>query len=261
MGDTPSSSFGLSWLSKTRLAQFVFQAPSTQKKVAGATNNTMLLFLIMKRLNTTSEKTSLNMPWLSFTIFLGSALLFLILGAVPDTLIYNRTAIENGEIWRLLSSHFVHCDLAHLGWNITALFILGSLLEQRLGTRLLGLLAISCIGVSSWLWFFKTDLTLYCGLSGILNGLFSALLFILWRENKHPVLPLIGIAAVVKSIVEASTQQALFTHLSWDSVPGAHGAGMIAGCLYFFITMVPKETIPRTRFSTAYRMEHGGQDL
>ena len=197
-----------------------------------------------------STQTDLHKPWFTISLCLGCTLLFMILGAVPDTLIYNRIAIEQGEIWRLLSNHFVHCDISHLGWNLAALLILGSLLERRLGARLLGLTAISCIGVSSWLWFIKTDLALYCGLSGMLNGLFSTLLLILWRENKHPILPLIAIAAVIKIIIEASTQQAIFTHLSWDSVPGAHGAGMIAGLCFFLITMVPKEIVPQNQIFT-----------
>ncbi len=215
----------------------------------------------MKIFNKNSKQTNFQKPWFTITLCLGCALLFMILGAVPDTLIYNRNVIEQGEIWRLLSNHFVHCDISHLGWNLVGLLILGSLLEQHLGAKLLGLTAISCIGVSSWLWFIKTDLTLYCGLSGMLNGMFSFLLLILWRENKNPVIPLIAIAAVIKIIIEASTQQAIFTHLSWDSVPGAHVAGILTGLFYFLITTVPKETIPRTRSSLAYRKGHVYQDL
>jgi rhomboid family GlyGly-CTERM serine protease len=237
MGNAPSSSPGLSGLSKTGLTLFS-HAPSIQDRW-GEHSTPIHLFFIMKLFKNNSEQTDFIIPWLTFTICLGSVLLFLILGAVPDILIYNRSAIENGEIWQLLSNHFVHCDLSHLGWNITAFFILGSLLEQRLlRTRLFGLITISCIGVSIWLWFLKTDLTLYCGLSGILNGLLSALLLILWRENKHPLIPLVGVAAVMKIIIETLSQQTIFTHFSWESVPGAHGAGMIAGVVFFLITVV-----------------------
>ena len=217
----------------------------------------------MKLFNKSQKHTDHTKPWLSITICFGSALLFLILGAAPETLIYNRSGVEQGELWRLLSNHFVHCDISHLGWNLAALFILGSLLERRIGARLLGLTVFSCLGGSSWLWFIKTDLTLYCGLSGMLNSLFTVLLFIIWRERKHPILPLLAIAAVLKIFIEVSTQQSIFTHMSWNSVPSAHGAGMITGIFYYylFITKVPKERVPRTRFLRAYEMEHEYRDL
>ena len=171
-------------------------------------------------------------PWLTITLCVGSLLLFLVQGAAPDALVYNRQALGQGEIWRLLTGHFVHCDLAHLGWNLAALLILGGLLEQRMGNRLLGVVAMSCLGVSSWLWFVKADLLLYCGLSGMLNGLLAVLLAILWQESRHPALPLVAVSVLLKIIIEAMSGQALFTHLSWVSVPGAHGAGLAAGVIY-----------------------------
>lgn len=215
----------------------------------------------MKLIKNRSSITKPRIPWYAFAFCSAVALLYLQFGAIPDTLIYNRSAIEDGEIWRLISCHFVHCDLSHLGWNLVALFILSSVLERHMGIRVSGVILFCCLGVSGWLWFVKTELLLYCGLSGILNGLLSVVLFVLWRENKHPILPLLAVAAVAKIIIESSTQQAIFTDLSWQSVPGAHGAGIFAGLCYLLITMAAKGAIPKTRISGACAVEHDGQDF
>lgn len=192
------------------------------------------------------EKNNTSPPWLTIGLCLGSLLFFLILGAAPESLIYSRQAIAQGEIWRLFTGHFVHCDFSHLSMNLIALLILGGLLEQQIGRKFSGVAAISCLGISSWLWFAKTDLQFYCGLSGMLNGLLVVLLVTLWRKNNHPILPFIAIASLLKIVIESTSQQAIFSNLSWAGVPGAHGAGLAAGITYLVITAAQGEIIPRT---------------
>jgi rhomboid family GlyGly-CTERM serine protease len=178
-------------------------------------------------------------PWLTGTLCAVCLLLFLILGAAPEALLYSRAAIAQGEIWRLLTGHFVHCDFAHLAWNLLPLLLIGGLLEQRIGwMKFSGVTAVSCLGVSGWLWFTQIDLQLYCGLSGMLNGLLVVLLATLWQESRHPVLSLIGLVALAKIIFETTNQEAIFTHLSWAGLPGAHGAGMATGIAYLVVAAV-----------------------
>lgn len=191
------------------------------------------------------KKNTISPPWLTISLCLGSLLLFLILGAAPESLIYSRQAIAQGEIWRLLTTHFVHCDFSHLLLNLVALLLLGGLLEQQINGKFTGVVAIGCLGVSSWLWFAKTDLQFYCGLSGMLNGLLAVLLATLWQKNRHPILPVIAIASLLKIVIESTSQQAIFTHLSWTSVPGAHGAGFVTGIIYLVITVAQVGTIPK----------------
>ena len=172
-------------------------------------------------------------PWFSGTLCAGCLLLFLSLGTAPDTIVYNRAAIAQGELWRLITGHFAHCDFSHLAWNLVPLLLIAGLLEQRLGARVTaGVTLISCLGVSGWLWFAQTNLPLYCGLSGMLNGLLAVLLATLWQESRHPAIPLIGLVALLKIIFEIASREAVFTHLSWAGLPGAHGAGMAVGIIY-----------------------------
>jgi rhomboid family GlyGly-CTERM serine protease len=178
-----------------------------------------------------------QIPWLTAILYIATLALFLMYGEASTSLIYDRTAIAQGEIWRLLTGHFVHCDQAHLLWNLLPLALISGLLEQRVSWRRVSAVTlVSCLGVSGWLWFARPQLLLYCGLSGMLNGLLVVLLAMLWQENRHPVLPLIGLVAVLKIIFETTTQEAIFTHLSWAGFPEAHGAGLVSGVLFLGIT-------------------------
>ncbi|XOF33408.1 MAG: rhombosortase [Candidatus Electrothrix sp. YB6] len=181
-------------------------------------------------IGTDSNRGCTGIPLLTCSLCAAYLLLFLLFGPAPEALVYNRAAIAQGELWRLVSGHFVHCDRQHLVWNLLPLLLISGLLEQRIGwLRCAGLTGLSCLGISFWLYFGQTDLLRYCGLSGILNSLFAVLLARLWQEHRHPVVLLIGLAAIIKIAIEIMQQQAVFTHLSWGSVPEAHGAGMVVG--------------------------------
>lgn len=173
-------------------------------------------------------------PWVTGVIVLAAAAVHFTMGPAAEGLVYDRGAIASGDIWRLISGHFIHCDLQHLLWNLAAIAILGGLLELRIGFKLVGVVLASCLGVSGWLWFMKSELNAYCGLSGMLNGMLVVLLTVLWKEHRHPLIPLIGLGSILKIVVETAWQQSLFTSLSWAAVPGAHGAGFAAGLFYLF---------------------------
>ncbi|WP_339132812.1 MAG: rhombosortase [Candidatus Electrothrix sp. GW3-4] len=176
-------------------------------------------------------------PWFTATLCLITLLFFSIYGKAPAALIYDRTAIAHGEVWRLLTGHYTHCDLPHLLWNLLPLALIGGLLEQRIGwQRFARATIVSCLGVSSWLWFARTDMLLYCGLSGMLNGLLIVLLVRLWQETRNRALPLIGMVVIAKVLLETARQEAIFTHLSWAGLPEAHGAGLIAGIFFLMLT-------------------------
>lgn len=189
-----------------------------------------------------------GIPLLTCSLCAVCLLLVLLCGPAPEILVYNRAAVAQGELWRLFSGHFVHCDRQHLIWNLLPLLLISGLLEQRIGQlRCAGLTGLSCLGISLWLYFDQTDLLRYCGLSGILNTLFAVLLAQLWQENRHPVVLLIGGAAIMKILFETLGAQAVFTRLSWGSVPEAHGIGMVVGLA---VVLCADRAVPEQRHST-----------
>lgn len=174
---------------------------------------------------------SFSLPWR--TLLLTSLALagYLLPGAAPETLVFDRSAIAQGELWRLVTGHWVHSDLNHALWDIAALTLLGTLFETRLRGYLLPALIIGTIGVDIWLWWGNPALDYYCGLSGILNSLLAIGLIQLWKDVRHPLVWLTGLGSFGKIIFEIYNGQAILTQTAWPSVPDVHAVGFLSGLL------------------------------
>ena len=73
-------------------------------------------------------------------------------------------------VWRLVSAHLLHTDWNHLLWNLLALGLLATIVEQRSRMLLLITLVLGIAFVD--LWFFSASPTrYYCGWSGVLLSL------------------------------------------------------------------------------------------
>ncbi len=98
------------------------------------------------------------------------ALLVHFLPWLGQLLIYDRSAIAHGELWRLLTGNLVHLSGAHLALDMAAFLIAGAIIEQR-GYRHFTTLCVSAaalIGVAIYL--FEPTLQFYGGLSGVVTA-------------------------------------------------------------------------------------------
>ena len=173
-----------------------------------------------------------RLPWRSALLAMLALALWWAWGAAPEALVWDRAALARGELWRLLTGHWVHSDGGHALWDIAALILLGFLFEPRLKGRLPGVLLAGSLGVDAWLWWAPDAPVLYCGLSGILNSLLAAGLVAWWREQPHVLIPLTGLGMLAKSLMELQAGSMLLTSTAWPGVPQAHLAGMAAGLVY-----------------------------
>ncbi len=101
---------------------------------------------------------------------LGICALACLVFAVPQlqpALVYNREAVGNGELWRLLSGNLVHFSSEHLLKDVLALVVAGAMIEMR-GTRHFGLLCtISATLIGVVLYGAQPGVLVYGGLSGV----------------------------------------------------------------------------------------------
>jgi len=87
-----------------------------------------------------------------------------------------NTLIQAGEIWRFLTSAFIHIGLMHLIFNLYALWSLGPFVEERFGHwRFFIIYILSGLGGSIASFFFSSALS--AGASGAIFGLLGALLY------------------------------------------------------------------------------------
>lgn len=172
-----------------------------------------------------------------------AVMLAIMLGGEPAAaaLRYEREAVLQGELWRLLSGHLVHADWAHLAWNVLGVLLVWVLFagEYTVGGWLAVMLASTAATVLGFL-LLEPDLGWYVGLSGVLHGLMAAGL-VAWLHTRRDPLT-IAVAAV------------FLAKLAWEHVHGplpltagtlavpviheAHSYGAIGGTLGSLVVTV-----------------------
>ncbi len=91
--------------------------------------------------------------------------------------------VGDGELWRIVSSAFLHGSILHIGLNMYGLWLLGNVLEEGLGKLRFGLVYLAGLlgGSLAVLAFDFGSPTL--GASGAVLGLAGALAAVLWSRG------------------------------------------------------------------------------
>jgi rhomboid family GlyGly-CTERM serine protease len=184
--------------------------------------------------------TKFTYSWQSLTIVtlvtIVALLAFIFDQQLSETLVYQRGLIAQGEVWRLITGHFLHTNGYHLSMNLAALILLCLLHGKFYNIKNYSLLFLfSTLFCSAALYIFDPKLIQYVGLSGVLHGIFvwGALMDIL-KQDKTGYLLLCGV--IVKIIHEqlygASTD--LMSLIDANVAISAHLWGAIAGLVFFF---------------------------
>ena len=103
---------------------------------------------------------------------IGAVLAAQFIGA--ELLQFQRGGILNGQLWRLLSGHFVHLGWPHALLNLVALgLILAAFTDVAAGPRGAWLVLGSVIAIDLGLLVLQPHIEWYVGLSGVLHGLIA----------------------------------------------------------------------------------------
>lgn len=188
-----------------------------------------------------------NLPWL--TLSLCAAMVSL--AYFPEcvgSLDLNRDAFMKGEVWRLITGHFVHYSSTHLFWDLIMFLLLGWMLEKEGTLRLALLLLGTCLVVSFlYLVFPPEDSIALSGASALDSALLSALYVSTWRDFKSSkILKYLVVALFltfwVKITLEFFLEEALFSVVPGDAriYPAAHIAGALFGISFFLVANFKK---------------------
>lgn len=173
-----------------------------------------------------------TLPWRTLLLSGFASLLFILFGAAPETLVYSRETIQQGEWWRLITGHWVHSDSGHALWDISALLLLGWFYETHTRQSLLRLLVPSSLFISAAIWFLLPELDYYCGLSGILHSLLVITFYQHWRQHQQIEYLAVIVFTVIKIVIEMNLSTALFTNTAWPALPESHLYGVIFAAIY-----------------------------
>jgi membrane associated rhomboid family serine protease len=129
--------------------------------------------------------------------------------------------VANGELYRLVTSAFLHYGMPHLLFNMFALYVVGPPLESWLGRLRFGsLYALSALGGSVLVYLLSPVYTPTAGASGAVFGLFGATFVVAKRLHLDVrwVAALIAINLVLTFTVPG---------ISWQG----HLGGLVTGAL------------------------------
>ncbi|MFT6302559.1 MAG: rhomboid family GlyGly-CTERM serine protease [Granulosicoccus sp.] len=94
---------------------------------------------------------------------------------LDDFLRWERSLIDQGHWWLLLTGNFVHLGLSHLWMNIAGFTLVVALVWTHFSAKQWFLIIVfSSLVVGVGLWFFNPEVAGYVGFSGTLHGLIIA---------------------------------------------------------------------------------------
>ncbi|BBX24752.1 rhomboid family intramembrane serine protease [Mycolicibacter terrae] len=149
-------------------------------------------------------------------------------GRLDSELVLWSPAVADGQIYRLLTSAFLHYGPMHLLLNMWALYVVGPSLEGLLGrARFIALYLLSALGGSVAVYLLAPLDTATAGASGAIFGLFGATLVVgrRLRMDVGWVVAVIGINLVFTFTIP---------RISWQGHVGGLIAGLLVACAYVY---------------------------
>lgn len=110
--------------------------------------------------------TPVRYPVWTLAICVSAALVFS-LPPLAAILIYDRAAIADGELWRLVTGNLVHYSAAHLGYDLLALLVAGTMIETSRYRHYPALCFAAAAFIGMVLYWAEPAMSYYAGLSGV----------------------------------------------------------------------------------------------
>lgn len=168
-------------------------------------------------------------PVITYTLIAVNLVMFVLQlasGRLESELTLWPPAVADGQYYRLVTSAFLHYGIAHILFNMYALYVIGPSLERLLGrVRFGALYGLSALGGSVLVYLLSPLNTATAGASGAVFGLFGAV-FVVSRRLNLDVKWVIGL--IVLNVVFTFAAPLIGAGaISWQG----HLGGLIAGGL------------------------------
>lgn len=151
---------------------------------------------------------------------------------ISQILRYELSLSESGEVWRMLTAHFIHLDWIHLVLNLSGLWmiwwIVGSNLKEHQWVLLILMISVA---VSTGLILWSPSVIWYVGLSGILYGMLITGL-IMGMKNLYSMNLFMVLLVIIKITLEQTDINVSLLNISNSIVvTDAHLYGTVVGLL------------------------------
>ena len=143
---------------------------------------------------------------------------------------YERQAIGDGQVWRLLTGQLVHLNAVHLALNLLGLAGVMAVWARELTPplTLLGMVLGSACTVGLGLWLLAPEVAWYAGASGALHGLFTAGIVLATRASLG-LRAAAALGLLLKLVVEAHLDTGSAELIGAPVIHAAHQLGALGG--------------------------------
>ncbi len=183
-------------------------------------------------------------PYLSMLMGIFALILFIFYDP-GSSFQYDSTAIASGELWRIITGHWVHWSFDHFLWCVITFVALGAICERQNRPGFILSVSLSAIVIPVFCWFADPAMHFYRGLSGLCSTIFVVAFIQMVQKAVSDkdllgvILPtLAGCFFIAKTLFEFITGQALFVQSTtlFTPVPMAHLAGALVGVIIAIVT-------------------------
>ena len=157
--------------------------------------------------------------------------LFMLLYDTDGTYFYalanNYEAVQNGQVYRLITSMFLHSDIIHIACNMYALYVLGPVVERYYGkTKFLFIYMLSGILGSIFSAAFMSAETISIGASGAIFGLLGSIAYFTYYYR-----------ATLQGLLRSQILPVILLNLALGfMIPGIDVSGHIGGLIGGILT-------------------------
>lgn len=191
-------------------------------------------------------------PWVGRLIAANAVVLLLMQTLFTSPALQAALAFDGHQIverpWTFVTYFFVHGGLLHLLFNSLGLFVFGTAVESRMGSRAFLTYYMYCgvgAAIFCWLLAFLTDVSPFIGASGAVLGLAVAFAAY-WPDARIMIFPF---PAPIRARTLVIALVAIDVALAWLA-PGdgiaheAHVGGAIFGFLFFRLQHLSRGSLP-----------------
>lgn len=139
-----------------------------------------------------------------------------------------------GEVWRLISSAFLHGSVMHVGFNMLVLWVLGRFVERLMGTARFLILYTGAAIAGSIASVLVTQPSVSVGASGALWGILAAHAVFAFTPGFLPPAFVRGARRAALWNLGLNVMVSFVPHVDW----AAHfGGGLVGAALVFFVLL------------------------
>jgi membrane associated rhomboid family serine protease len=160
-------------------------------------------------------------------------------GAVISDGALSRASIHDGDVWRLITSGFIHAGFLHLAFNMYVLYVLGTMLEPAVGRLRFGIIYFVSLLAGAFGALLLQPIGFTVGASGAIFGLAGAAVVILRSR---------GVALMESGLAFFIGINLLLTFTISGISIGGHLGGLVGGAL---AALALYELVPRARLPLA----------